>query len=252
MSPSTRSSLDRASLLGRVADGSQDPADPGRPRPTRSTAGRTSSGSCSSARPWPRRCCWTTRSSARSRSCARRSIRSTIASSRCVGAFAAQAAVVVRNVHLVRELEERGQELGRKVEQLEALSEVGGLVSSSLVLDEVLSNIIMNAVRFSGCDGGSIMEYVEDERCFSVRSRLCEQSRAAREAAHDPRRTRDHARRPVGARGSPDRGAGPRRGRARSAPAAALRRRLAVDDRGAGAARRADHRGAGGAAEDDG
>ena len=44
------------------------------------------------------------------------------------------------------------------------------MVSSSLVLDEVLSNIIMNAVRFSGCDGGSIMEYVEEERCFSVRS----------------------------------------------------------------------------------
>ena len=87
-----------------------------------------------------------------------------------VGAFAAQAAVVVRNVHLVRALEERGLELGRKVEQLEALSEVGGVVSSSLVLDEVLSNIIMNAVRFSGCDGGSIMEYVEDEQCFSVRS----------------------------------------------------------------------------------
>ncbi len=87
-----------------------------------------------------------------------------------VGAFAAQAAIVVRNVHLVRELEERGAELARKVEQLEALSEVGGLVSSSLVLDEVLSNIIMNAVRFSGCDGGSIMEYVEVERCFSVRS----------------------------------------------------------------------------------
>lgn len=85
-------------------------------------------------------------------------------------AFAAQAAIVVRNVHLVRELEERGVELARRVEQLEALSEVGGVVSSSLVLDEVLSNIIMNAVRFSGCDGGSIMEYVEDERCFSVRS----------------------------------------------------------------------------------
>ena len=85
-------------------------------------------------------------------------------------AFAAQAAIVVRNVHLVRELEERGVELARKVEQLEALSEVGGVVSSSLVLDEVLSNIIMNAVRFSGCDGGSIMEYLEDERCFSVRS----------------------------------------------------------------------------------
>lgn len=87
-----------------------------------------------------------------------------------LGAFAAQAAIVVRNVHLVRELEERGVELARRVEQLEALSEVGGVVSSSLVLDEVLSSIIMNAVRFSGCDGGSIMEYVEDDRSFSVRS----------------------------------------------------------------------------------
>lgn len=85
-------------------------------------------------------------------------------------AFAAQAAIVVRNVHLLRELEERGVELARRVEQLEALSEVGGVVSSSLVLDEVLSNIIMNAVRFSGCDGGSIMEYVEEDRSFSVRS----------------------------------------------------------------------------------
>ncbi|MFE5670828.1 GAF domain-containing protein [Agromyces sp. NPDC056523] len=85
-------------------------------------------------------------------------------------AFAAQAAIVVRNVHLVRELEQRGTELARRVQQLEALSDVGAVVSSSLVLDEVLQNIIMNAVRFSGCDGGSIMEYVEEERCFSVRS----------------------------------------------------------------------------------
>ncbi|GAA1058423.1 hypothetical protein GCM10009571_34960 [Agromyces luteolus] len=87
-----------------------------------------------------------------------------------LGAFAAQAAIVVRNVHLVLELEERGIELARRVEQLEALSEVGEAVSSSLVLDEVLSNIIMNAVRFTGCDGGSIMEYIAAERSFSVRS----------------------------------------------------------------------------------
>jgi K+-sensing histidine kinase KdpD len=40
------------------------------------------------------------------------------------------------------------------------------MVGSSLVLDEVLSNIIKNAVRFSGCDSSSIMEYVEEERCF--------------------------------------------------------------------------------------
>jgi signal transduction histidine kinase/ActR/RegA family two-component response regulator len=85
-------------------------------------------------------------------------------------AFAAQAAVVVRHVHLMHALEARGAELARKVEQLEALSEVGQMVNSSLVLDEVLSNIIMNAVRFSGCDGGSIMSYVEEQRSFSVRS----------------------------------------------------------------------------------
>jgi signal transduction histidine kinase/ActR/RegA family two-component response regulator len=84
--------------------------------------------------------------------------------------FAAHAAVVVRNVHLVRALEDRGAELARRVEQMEALSEVGQSVGSSLVLNEVLSDIIKNAVRFAGCDGGSIMEYVENERCFSVRS----------------------------------------------------------------------------------
>ena len=127
-----------------------------------------------------------------------------------VGAFAAQAAIVVRNVHLVRELEERGAELARKVEQLEALSEVGGLVSSSLVLDEVLSNIIMNAVRFSGCDGGSIMEYVEDRALLLGAQRLREQPRAARQAPHDPRRAGDDARRPVGAGGASDRRRRPR------------------------------------------
>jgi signal transduction histidine kinase/ActR/RegA family two-component response regulator len=87
-----------------------------------------------------------------------------------VEAFAAQAAVVVRNVHLVRELESRGAELALRVDQLEALHEVGETVSSSLVVSEVLSTIIMNAVRFSGCDGGSIMEYVPADRSLSVRA----------------------------------------------------------------------------------
>ena len=85
-------------------------------------------------------------------------------------AFAAQAAVVVRHVDLVAALDARGAELARRVDQLEALSAVGGIVSSSLVLDEVLSTIIKNAVRFAGCDGGSMMEYLEDEQLFSVRS----------------------------------------------------------------------------------
>jgi signal transduction histidine kinase/ActR/RegA family two-component response regulator len=84
--------------------------------------------------------------------------------------FAAQAAAVVRNVHLVRALEGRQRELARKVEQLQALNEVGETLSSTLVLDEVLFNIILNAVRFAECDGGSIMEYVEEERRFLART----------------------------------------------------------------------------------
>ncbi len=84
--------------------------------------------------------------------------------------FAAQAAAVIRNLHLVRELEERQRELARKVEQLQALNEVGETVSSTLVLDEVLFKIILNAVRFAECDGGSIMEYVEAERRFLART----------------------------------------------------------------------------------
>ncbi|WP_133543702.1 GAF domain-containing protein [Microbacterium sp. BK668] len=85
-------------------------------------------------------------------------------------AFAAQAAIVVRHVHLVKALESRGAELARKVEQLEALREVGASVSSSLDLDQVLAAIIMNAVRFSGCDGGSMLEFAEEERRFFVRT----------------------------------------------------------------------------------
>ena len=85
-------------------------------------------------------------------------------------AFAAQAAAAVRNVHLVRALEAQRLELARKVEQLEALSEAGETVSSTLVLDDVLFKIILNAVRFAECDGGSIMEYVEAERCFLART----------------------------------------------------------------------------------
>ena len=85
-------------------------------------------------------------------------------------AFAAQAAAAVRNVYLVRALEARQEELARKVEQLQALNDVGATVSSSLVLDDVLFTIILNAVRFAGCDGGSIMEYVEADRCFLART----------------------------------------------------------------------------------
>src|SRR3954469_1140765 len=87
-----------------------------------------------------------------------------------LGVFAAQAAIVVENVGLVQALESRSAELASKVEQLEALREVGEAVSSSLNLQEVLEQIVANAVRLTGTDGGSIMEYDERDDCFEVRS----------------------------------------------------------------------------------
>ena len=78
--------------------------------------------------------------------------------------------MAVNGVKLVQQLEARGQELARRVDQLEALGEVGEALSSSLDVDHVLSTIAMQAVRLSETDGGSIMEYVEREHCFRVRS----------------------------------------------------------------------------------
>ncbi len=87
-----------------------------------------------------------------------------------VSAFAAQAAMALNTITLVQELEARGGELARKVDELVALREVGEAVNSSLNVDQVLSTIAMHAVHLSETDGGSIMEYSEPDRCFLVRS----------------------------------------------------------------------------------
>jgi signal transduction histidine kinase/DNA-binding response OmpR family regulator len=85
-------------------------------------------------------------------------------------AFAAQSAIATRNVDLVRALEARGVELARKVEQLEALRRVGEAVSSSLDLEEVLATIVTQAVHLSGADGGSLLEFDDDDQEFRVRT----------------------------------------------------------------------------------
>ena len=82
--------------------------------------------------------------------------------------FAAQAALAVRTVDLVRTLESRTDELDRKVTQLEALGAVGQAESFSLNLSEVLNTIITQAVQLSGTDGGSIYEFDEDAREFHL------------------------------------------------------------------------------------
>jgi signal transduction histidine kinase/DNA-binding response OmpR family regulator len=100
--------------------------------------------------------------------------------------FAAQAALAVRTVDLVRALESRTGELGRKVDQLEALGAVGQAVSSSLNLSDVLNAIITQAVQLAGADGGSIYEFDEDAREFRVET-VCGTSPEALDAL---RRTR--------------------------------------------------------------
>ena len=84
--------------------------------------------------------------------------------------FAVQGAIVMRQRALLRALESRGEELAGKVAQLEALREVGDAVGSTLDLDEVLDQIVSNAVRLTRTDGGSIMEYDESSDSFHVRA----------------------------------------------------------------------------------
>ncbi len=87
-------------------------------------------------------------------------------------AFAAQAAVAIRNVDLLCALEARQEELGDKVEQLEALGEIGQAVSSSLDPDQVLATIIDKAVHLADADGGSVFEYDAESRSFQVRTTI--------------------------------------------------------------------------------
>jgi signal transduction histidine kinase/CheY-like chemotaxis protein len=91
--------------------------------------------------------------------------------------FAAQGALALRQSNLMEALKSRELLLSSKVEQLEALREVGEAVGSSLDLDVVLEQIVNNAVRLTNRgfgditlrpDGGSILEYDEATDAFEV------------------------------------------------------------------------------------
>ena len=108
-------------------------------------------------------------------------------------AFAAAAAIAVRNLDLVRALEARSVELGHKVDQLEALGQIGEAVSSSLDLDMVLSTIVEHAVQLSGTDGGSLMEFDETQQLLLRAYRLWNQRRGAGQAAASEHLPASHA-----------------------------------------------------------
>jgi signal transduction histidine kinase len=76
-----------------------------------------------------------------------------------VKTFADQAVIAIENVRLFTELQARTAELGRSVEELRALGEVGRAVSSTLDLETVLTTIISRANQLSGTEGGWIYEY---------------------------------------------------------------------------------------------
>jgi signal transduction histidine kinase/DNA-binding response OmpR family regulator len=84
--------------------------------------------------------------------------------------FAAQAAIAIRNVELFQQLEQRGTQLARSVDELRALGEISQAVSSSLDLGEVLTTIVTRAADLSGAHGGSIFEFDADAEEFVLRT----------------------------------------------------------------------------------
>jgi signal transduction histidine kinase len=82
--------------------------------------------------------------------------------------FADQTVIAIENVRLFKELEARTTELGRSVEQLRALSEVGQAVSSTLDLETVLTTIVSRATQLAGMEGGAIYEYEEGRGEFRL------------------------------------------------------------------------------------
>jgi GAF domain-containing protein/anti-sigma regulatory factor (Ser/Thr protein kinase) len=83
-----------------------------------------------------------------------------------VRTFADQAVIAIENARLLGELRERTDELGRSVDELKALSEVGQAVSSTLELRDVLSTILHRSVDLSGADAGVIFRYRRADRTF--------------------------------------------------------------------------------------
>jgi len=82
--------------------------------------------------------------------------------------FADQAVIAVQNVRLFNQLEARTQQLTRSVSELQALSEVGQAISSTLDLETVLTAIVTRARQLTGMDGASLYEYDETREQFHL------------------------------------------------------------------------------------
>jgi GAF domain-containing protein len=85
-----------------------------------------------------------------------------------VGTFADQAVIAIENVRLLQELQDRTRELQLSLEEVRALSDVSGAVTSSLDLHEVLSTVAAHAVNLSKSDGCGIFEFNPTRQAFDI------------------------------------------------------------------------------------
>jgi GAF domain-containing protein/anti-sigma regulatory factor (Ser/Thr protein kinase) len=85
-----------------------------------------------------------------------------------VRTFADQAVIAIENARLFNELRARTAELGRSVDELRLLAEVGQAVSSTLDLRAVLSTILTRSVAITGADAGAVFRYSRAERAFRL------------------------------------------------------------------------------------
>jgi signal transduction histidine kinase len=85
-----------------------------------------------------------------------------------VTTFADQAVIAIENARLFNELRARTTELGRSVDELKMLSEVGQAISSTLDLRAVLSTVLTRSVGLAGADAGAVFRYNQSERAFRL------------------------------------------------------------------------------------
>ena len=84
--------------------------------------------------------------------------------------FAAQGVIAINNVRILSELRNRGRDLARSVDELQALGEVGQAVSSTLELSQVLQTIVTYATQLAETNAGSIYEFDEATQEFRLQA----------------------------------------------------------------------------------
>jgi len=85
-----------------------------------------------------------------------------------VTTFADQAVIAIENARLFNELRARTTELGRSVEEMKMLSDVGRAVSSTLDLRAVLSTVLTASLGVTWANAGAIFRYSRAERAFRL------------------------------------------------------------------------------------